>query len=85
MKAATQAPEPPLEFPARGTRRRPGFGLTYRSKCGRYALYQSDLVDGLPVKPVRWKAMTQTRVLKQCRTRGGAIAACQRHAKGTNP
>lgn len=74
-----------LVFPKRGTRHREN-GLTYRSKCRRYALYQSDQVAGVRLRPIYWKAMLidsngfPTTILSRHKSRAAALAACQRHA-----
>jgi len=74
-----------LSFSRRGTRRKPGYGLAYRSRCGRYELYCSDQVDGIAVSPARWLAVYLApfgRVLTRHRKREQAEQSCNRHAKG---
>lgn len=74
-----------LEFPARGYRRTPGNGLTYRSKCGRFIVYKSDQVAGVRIRPPRWLAIEVTigggqRIISRHKKRETAEAACNRAA-----
>jgi len=73
-----------LAFSKRGARRTEGYGLYYRSRCKRYALYLSDQVGGIPIMPHRWLALrilpTQT-VLSRHRKREAAARSCQRDAR----
>jgi hypothetical protein len=73
-----------VTFRARGVRRPADCGLVYLSLCGRFALYKSDQLYGVPIDPVRWLALQnfpRRLVISHHRTRGAAAKACQRHAR----
>lgn len=73
-----------LQFAKRGYRRREGGGLTYRSKCGRFAIYCSDQCGGVPLYPVRWLAIARGQhgesIISRHRKREAAELACEREA-----
>lgn len=74
----------PLAFNKRGTRWKPDYGIYYRSKCGRFALYASDQVGGIPLAPVRWLAIQLQpvpSVISRHRKRDAAARACDRAAR----
>lgn len=72
-----------LSFPKRGVRRRLGYGLHYRSACGRFVVYKSCECLGVEL-PVRWLAIAVTRagqrIISRHRKRSAAERACQREA-----
>ena len=74
-------PKTKLEFAKRGRRRSLKSGLYYRSECGRYALYKSDRLCGVEVKPVRWLAFINVsgayRVISRHYSRKSAERACE--------
>lgn len=72
-----------LTFAKRGRRRKAGYGLYYRSACGRYDLYRSNQVAGVRL-PERWLAIAREptpHLISRHRKRGPAMAACDRHAR----
>jgi hypothetical protein len=73
-----------VEFRTRGVRRKPGYGLSYRSVCERYLLYKSDQVDGVAVRPVRWLAIRLLpfqQTISHHKTRDAAAKACNDDAR----
>jgi hypothetical protein len=76
--AATTA----LEFPRRGYRRRKGHGLSYRSRCGRYEVYQSCMASGVAI-PEQWLAIEVTTklIISRHRLRERAERACELHLR----
>lgn len=72
-----------LKFSTRGQRRTAGFGLYYRSECGKYEIYKSDQCAGLPVRPVRWVAIfvLGNTIINRHTKRAAAVKTCERHAK----
>jgi hypothetical protein len=86
MPSTITTPAAP-EFAIRGRRTKPGFGLHYASACGRYEIYKSDQVGGVPVKPARWLAISFVggrKVLSRHKTRTAAAIACVKHARGAS-
>lgn len=77
-----------LEFPGKGYRPNPEYGLRYRSKCGNYVLAKQDRVGGIEMKRhskhLRWLAIFQRdgfqEIISKHEYRETAIASCQKHA-----
>lgn len=69
-----------MTFARRGHRRKPGYGLYYKSDCGRFAVYRSDQAAGVPL-PLRWLAvelLPTPRIISRHRRRTRAETACRR-------
>lgn len=73
-----------LRFPRVGRRTNPDYGLRYFSNDGRYELYESDQLGGVPLAPVRWIAVrrdeTGGRVIGRHRCRQAAERRCVQDA-----
>lgn len=87
--ASTRDPAAALAFPSRGFRRKPDGGLTYRSKCKRFALHCGDQVGGVRMKVVRWLAIEllgngSERIISRHYCRAAAIDACRRRSRHLN-
>lgn len=76
---------PQIEFDQEGERAKgPGWGLTFASVGGKYAIYYADRFDGGPSPRLHWKAnylppTGGSVVIGVSKTRAGAEKLCRRH------